>query len=272
MLDSSAPLYGRARALLELKPLLPGYLQTALNLSKATRAVQAYAIMGGIPRYWELALEYGDDIDNVVNSCILDPLSPLYREPERLLLEETPPAISLRPLLDLIGGGANRVSELAGRLGVPATSLSRPLSRLVELGLVKREIPYGEPEHSSKRSLYKISDPFFRLWFRIVAPNKALLAEAPAVSRKALWERHKTALFAQSWEEMSRQSIPFLHRTDSPVGRFGPWEPAKRYWHGNEPEWDVVSRSLDDKKLLLGEVKWSASKVTTKPKIPPFYS
>jgi len=33
--------------------------------------------------------------------------------------------------------------------------------------------------------------------------------------------------------------------------------PAARYWQGRGPEWDVVSRSLDGKRGLLGEVKWS---------------
>jgi hypothetical protein len=35
------------------------------------------------------------------------------------------------------------------------------------------------------------------------------------------------------------------------------WEPARRFWHGNGPEWDVVSQSLDGQSVLLGEVKWS---------------
>jgi hypothetical protein len=37
----------------------------------------------------------------------------------------------------------------------------------------------------------------------------------------------------------------------------GDWEPARRYWHGEGPEWDVVSQTLDERCVLLGEVKWS---------------
>jgi len=36
------------------------------------------------------------------------------------------------------------------------------------------------------------------------------------------------------------------------------WGPASRWWHGAQPEWDVVSESLDGERVLLGEVKWSA--------------
>jgi hypothetical protein len=36
----------------------------------------------------------------------------------------------------------------------------------------------------------------------------------------------------------------------------GDWEPARRFWHGEGPEWDVVSQTLDGRGVLLGEVKW----------------
>lgn len=38
----------------------------------------------------------------------------------------------------------------------------------------------------------------------------------------------------------------------------GPYEVAGRFWRGNAPEWDVVCRSRDGKRLLVGEAKWSA--------------
>ena len=46
--------------------------------------------------------------------------------------------------------------------------------------------------------------------------------------------------------------------TDTPLARLGPWEPARRYWRGNAPEFDIVARSVDGRRLLVGEAKWSA--------------
>jgi len=51
VLDAAAPLYGRSRAQLELKPLLPGHIRVALGCAGATKAVQAYSVWGGIPQY-----------------------------------------------------------------------------------------------------------------------------------------------------------------------------------------------------------------------------
>jgi len=60
---------------------------------------------------------------------------------------------------------------------------------------------------------------------------------------------------ASRWEEICRSSVPRLLAGN--VAKLGPWLPAARYWRGNDPEWDVVSVSLDGNCLLLGEVKWS---------------
>jgi DNA-binding transcriptional ArsR family regulator len=198
------------------------------------------------------------DLDTAVDRCVLEPLGPLHSEPESLLLEETPPAVTLRPILDVIGAGAHRPTEIGARLGQAATALSRPLSRLTGMGLVVREIPFGDPEKSGKRALYKFADPFCRLWFRVVAPHRALLAEAPARTRLALWERHRERLFAEAWEELCRSFVARIPENDAKLGKLGPWMPARRYWKGNGPEWDIVSHSLDGRHLLLGEVKWSA--------------
>lgn len=256
VLDASAPLYGRAAELLEIKPLLPGYLSRAFGSLPPRRIAELHALWGGIPRYWELAQPFGDSLEEAVDGLVLDSSGPLHAEPDRLLMQESPSAASLRPILDLIGAGVHRMSEIAGRLGQPATSLSRPLSRLIELGLVKREIPFGEEEKSGKLALYRIGDPFFRLWFSVVAPHRALFAAGPRETRLAVWRKLRLNLEAQAWEDLCRASVPFLHKTDSPLGAPGPWMPARRYWRRGEPEWDVVASSLDGEHLLLGEVKW----------------
>ncbi|HWN40958.1 MAG TPA: ATP-binding protein [Thermoanaerobaculia bacterium] len=257
VLSGDAPLFGRAREILEIQPLLPVYLREVFPVPDGVRQVELYTAWGGIPRYWELAQDIGGPVQDQVDQLVLDPLGPLHREPDRLLLEEIPSALETRPLLDAIGAGAHRVSEIAGRLGRPATSMARPLERLLALGLVRRELPFGEDEKSSKRALYKIADPFFRLWFRVVAPYRAQLASGTPAARRQLLARFWESLCAQAWEELCRRQIPRLPEQGF-LGHLGPWGPASRWWHGTQPEWDVVSESLDGTRVLLGESKWSA--------------
>lgn len=256
VLDAEAPLYGRAAALMKLAPLPFSELPGAFGLKGAREAVEYHAAWGGIPRYWELASVLQGDLFARIDQIVLDPLGPLHREPDRLLLEELPPATELRPLLDSIGLGAHRVSEIAGRVGRPATSLGRALQRLQTLDLVDREIPFGEPPKRSKRSLYKIADPFLRLWFSVVAPNRSALTSGSRAVRMALLVQGWTALASTSWESLCRSHTHRLDGEVHPVGALGPWMPAGRWWQGNAPEWDVVTSSLDGERLLLGEAKW----------------
>ena len=259
ILDGGSPLYGRATQAFALRPLRVGYLGDVFPRASPSNLVRAYAAWGGMPRYWELAEPFGDDIATAVDALVLDPAAPLHNEPDRLLRAEMPPATALRPLLDVIGNGAHRVSEIAGRLGRPASSLAGPLASLVEMGLVRREIPFGSNPRRGKRSLYRIADPFLRLWFRVVAPNRAALAEAPHETRLFYWRKHRAALEGEAWEELCRMATATLHRAETPLRGFGPFESGQRYWRGREPELDVVARSIDGRRLLVGEAKWSAS-------------
>lgn len=258
LLDRAAPLYGRATELMELRPLDAGWIGDALGKVDGVKQVAAYAVWGGIPRYWELAESFGGDLEAAVDALVLDPLGVLHNEPDRLLLEEIPSAMVLRPLLDVIGGGAHRLSEIAGRLGQASTALSRPLNRLIEMGLVSREIPFGVPEKNTKRSLYVVSDQFCRLWFRVVAPNRGLMAQAGRKIRLAIWKRHREHLCATVWEELCRR---YVGRNMGALGELAGsgnfWLPAKRWWQGEASEWDVVSTTDGGNMALLGEVKWS---------------
>lgn len=258
VLEPKAPLFGRATEAFEIRPLAPKWLGPALGLRSSLAIVQAWNVWGGLPRYWELAADFADR-RSAVDALVLDPAGALHDEPSRLLLEELPPAIGLRPILDAIGSGAHKLSEIAGRIGSPATSLARSMTRLVELGLVVRETPFGEPERSTKRALYRLADPFLRLWFSLVAPKRAMLAQVDRKARLALFDERAPHLDAMSWEELCRAAIP---RLGDVLGHaFGQ---ARRYWGGSGPEWDIVAEARNPRVHLLGEVKWSPRAATAK--------
>jgi AAA+ ATPase superfamily predicted ATPase len=257
VLDPSEPLYGRATEAFALSPLPAGWIGEALGLTDPSDALQSYAVWGGIPRYWELAAPFGQDLDEAVDALALDPQGALHTEPDRLLREETPTALSLRPLLDVIGNGCNRLSEIAGRLRCPATSLSRPVGRLQELGLITRELPFGGTEKTSKRAVYRMRDPFCAFWFRVVAPHRGFLAGAVPKARKQLWRQAKPALVAHAWEILCRAAISSLAPESGELDGQANWLPAARWWRGDAPEWDVVLATTDGRQAAVGEVKWA---------------
>ncbi len=254
VLDHSAPLYGRASEILKIPPLAAGWIEEALGTDPAG-SIQSYAHWGGVPRYWELARDY-EDLDSAVRELVLDPLGVLHEEPKRLLLDDLRDTAQAASILNLIGQGCHRVSEIGGRLGKPATSLGRPLQRLMEMDLVAREVPHGAPRRSSKKTLYRIADPLLRFWFRCVEPNRSRLEarQLEIVERELVPEvRHHVA---SVWEDLARASVPRL-----PL-RGGGWGAARRWWgagRNRRPlEIDLVAEDTAGDRLLVGEVKWSS--------------
>jgi len=150
--------------------------------------------------------------------------------------------------------GCHRLSEIAGRLEKPATQLNRLLNMLIDLAYIKREIPYGTSVKSSKRSLYKISDPFMNFYFTFIVPNKSRL-EYGFIEQ--IWEEISGRFnhyISGIWEDLCRQAVPNLSINSNS------FLPAQRWW-GNgideKPvEIDVVAESVDKSQLLIGEVKW----------------
>jgi len=255
VLDQSAPLFGRASEILKIRPLPAGWIEEALDLGGPSEAVETFAVWGGIPRYWELAADHVD-LASAVRGLVLDPLGVLHDEPARLLLDDLRDTTQAVSILSLIGQGCHRVSEIAGRIGKPATSLGRPLQRLMEMDLVERELPFGESVRSSKRTLYRIRDPFLRFWFRFVEPNRSRLEvrqqDVVASEIAATMPHHVGTV----WEGLARRSVPALPFPDAS------WGPARRWWGTGSDrrplEIDLVAEDPLRKRLLIGEVKWAS--------------
>lgn len=255
VLDRTAPLFGRATEILKISPLPAGWIEEALHLDAPERAVEAYAVWGGTPRYWELAGDH-PDLRSAVRSLVLSPLGVLSEEPARLLLDDMRDTTQAASILSLIGQGCHRISEIAARLGKPVTTLSRPIQRLQEMDLITRELPFGEGPRGGKRTLYKISDPFLRFWFRFIDVNRSRLGAGLVAQVEEEIVHRLGHHIGEVWEELARASVPRLQL----AGRA--WGLAGRWWGpglDRRPlEVDLVAESLDGGSVLVGEVKWAA--------------
>lgn len=252
-LDSSAPLYGRASQILKLAPIHIKYFQEVLECS-ASQAVEEYAVWGGVPRYWEIRLQ-SNSLQEAIMYNLLNAQGTLYEEPFRLFIDDMRDIVQASTLLSLIGNGANRLSEIAVRANKPATSLSGPLEKLISLGYLEREIPFGESPRNSKKGLYKVADPFMDYYFRFVVPNRSLieLGRIDAVMEEV--SQRFNSYVSWYWEILCRRAISGQIIMGKRYGL------ASRWW-GNisrdeQLEIDVIALSADGKSLLVGECKWS---------------
>lgn len=173
VLDAAEPLYGRADTIMQLAPIKVKFLQDVLH-TDAVSTIEEYSIWGGVPRYWELR-EKEQSMMEAVKYQVLDVNGTLYEEPTRLFMDDLTQTTLSSTLLSLVGNGVNRLSEIAGKMGKTSTELSRPMSKMISLGFVDREIPFGESPRSTKRSVYKVADPFMGFFYRYVIPNRSLI-------------------------------------------------------------------------------------------------
>ena len=252
--DRAAPLFGRADEILRISPLSCRWIGRALGIRDPIRAVEAYAVWGGVPRYWELAAPFRSQLDAVAQ-LILSPQGVLRDEPAGLLLDDLRDTTQAASILALVGAGCHRISEIAARLGKPATSLTRPVQRLVELDLVRREVPLGSSVRDSKRTSYRIADPFLRFWFRFVEPARSQIdagMTGAVASRVASSFGHHAGSI---WEDLVRAAVP---RMD--IGG-EEWSEVGRWWgtglDGKPMEIDVVGASADGRTVLVAEAEWS---------------
>jgi uncharacterized protein len=184
------PLYGRATGLLKMTPLpfkdvralFPGYDVAA--------CIALYSVLGGVPYYLERIDPALSVVDNIVEKVMgWSALGPgRAASPAPRLLQ------AARQLSSIIGQVAKSVhspKEIAQNLDLEPGTVSHYLHTLVNLGLIRREVPATErqPERSRK-SRYEVADPYLRFYYRFLEPQ---LAHITRGAYKAVWqtiERH----------------------------------------------------------------------------------
>jgi len=255
IIDSTAPLYGRADLILRIKPMKIPYLQEVLQCN-SVEAINEYSVWGGVPRYWEIRKQEAEFTD-ALKTHLFSSFGLLIEEPLRLFIDDMRDTAQSYTILSLIGNGVHRMSEIAARLEKPSTSLAGPLDRLIQLGYIERELPFGENPRNSKKSLYRISDPFMSFYFTFVLPNRSLIElDKGEVVLNQVFQR-LSGYTSYWWEKLCRQAISGSQLAGYTFGM------AQKWW-GNvskteRMEIDVVAESTDGKALLVGECKWTES-------------
>ena len=256
-LDSTAPLYGRADEIMRLAPIRLPYIQEALLLN-AMNAIEEYAVWGGVPRYWELR-ENRSSLDDALWRNILSVNGTLYEEPIKLFQDDVKDIVKTSTIMSYIGTGANRLSEIATRCNEPATNLSRPLKKLIDLGFLEKDVPFGIDEKNAKKSLSKIADTFMAFYYQFVVPNRSFIELGRRLPIEQALTAHFSEYVSMQWEKLCRDAVTGNLVNGVVYGK------AKRWWGSvlnedkkpEQVEFDVMAESLDKKYLLVGECKWT---------------
>jgi AAA+ ATPase superfamily predicted ATPase len=182
----------------------------------------------------------------------LTPQTYLYDEARFLLLQEVREPGSYFAILEAMARGNTRPNEIAQAAGLGGGAAAMPyVKTLIDLRLVERRVPATERHpHKSRKGHYRISDPFFRFWFRFVYPRRSALEEGRAdetLERHVLPQLDQFA--AHVFEEICRRHVWRMELPFTPE-RVGAW------W-SPRGEIDVVAIGDEARAVLVGECKWS---------------
>ena len=234
-LNRSAPLYQRARKLIHLEPMDYAAFCGACGLDRSSpESFTRYALVGGIPKYWEF-VEAGATALDLAVELFFGHSAFLEDEPVRILREERIAGMTPLSVLEAVGRGASKTSEIAARLGTAQTNLGRTLQQLLDASLLEREIPFGESLRTTKKTLYRIGDPALRFWFRVYSPQRSLWHRLAIEEKTKLLHDHAATVF----EDYCRARHP----------------DASRYWEAGA-EFDFVRQ--EGGQMIVSEVKFKA--------------
>lgn len=250
LMGSRSPLYGRRTSQMLLKSLR--FADVLPHLGHARQAVEAYSVFGGTPAY---LVEYDrhKDLWRNIREKILSPERSLYRDAEFVLRQEVREPRSYFSILESISKGNTRMGHIINDTGLDKGVTAKYLGVLSDLHLVRREVPITEKNPAkSRRGIYRLSDQFFRFWFRFVYPYMQAIEEGrqdwvvDTVIRPRLDE-----FTGPIFEVVAREALQAMDKAGQLPLRL---VKLGRWWDKTD-EIDLVG--IGEKDNLFCEVKWS---------------
>ena len=254
VLAYKAPLYGRRTAQMKILPFdFEESCRYFHHLSDEDQAL-IYGIAGGTPQY---LLQMSDElsVEENIKNTYLNPMSFLYEEPTNLLKQEVREPAIYNAIITAIAAGYSRMSEISTKAGENSNVCSNYMKNLINLGIIRKETPYGEK--ASKKSIYVIEDNMFYFWYRFVLDNNSAIARGAA---DMVYKRIAPQLpdyMGSVFEEICKQYLwKQLLVGNMPIE----FHSIGRWW-GNDPiqkkqaEIDIMGEQ-DSDSALFAECKW----------------
>ncbi len=244
-LNSKAPLYERADLILHVQPMGYRFFCESVGVDPYDSSqFEKYSLVGGVPRYWA-SVRHRDSAQDIAERLFFSRFAQLETEPDRLLKDEEINGMQAKSIFECIGRGAHKPSEIAARMGIEQTALSKPIQVLLHTSLVKRSLPFGESTRSSKRTLYTISDYALMFWYGSYSPHRSRWHTYSDKQKQQIIHIHASAVLEDSYRNL--------------------FPDGARYWDGQEAEFDCIRYAPSDStKLIITEIKHREIKASEK--------
>jgi AAA+ ATPase superfamily predicted ATPase len=213
-----------------------------------------YGVTGGVPLYMSL-MDGNLSVADNIRLNFLTASGYLFEEPGNLVKQECREPAQYNAIIKAIANGASRLSEIAGKVGLETALCSAYISKLVSIGIIKKERPFRE--ETSKKTIYSLEDGMFRFWYRFIPDNMSLIQRGESGLSYDRIKSQIPAFMGAVFEEICRQYLwtqNIARRTPvlfTDAGRWWGNNPKKR----EECEIDIIAD--DRKNAIFCECKWT---------------
>jgi len=257
VMGHNSPLYGRRTGQIKVQPFDYATSLEFFPKRKPEECAVIYGVTGGIAKYLQLFCNTENLDDNIVKN-FFNSNELLFEEPINLLKQELREPALYNSIITAVAKGSSRVNEISTKTKLDSDICVKHLSNLIELGIIKREVPIFEKE-TSRKSIYRLNDGMFRFWYRFVYEN---------ISRIQL------GLGEQVYEDVKPQISDFMGEVFEQMCKDYMWKAELPFsvsnigrWWGNNPlkkceqEIDLIASNNSKSKAVFCECKWRNKKV-----------
>lgn len=265
VLADKSPIFGRRTAQFKIEPLT--YLETAKFHPELTAEQNSliYGITGGVPHYIN-KLDVRGDVKEALKENFFDTAAYLFEEPDNLLKQELREPAIYNAIISTIASGETKLNNIASKNNMESGPCSKYIKTLVDLGIVSKVQPIVQ--ESNRKSVYKITDQFFRFWYRFVPGNMTAISSGniERIFDTAIWS-YIPGYMGYIFENMCIEYL-LKYAKDLPINiqKIGEW------WGGHpalkkEVQLDIVAvdskenNSSSGNKYLIGSCKYTSDPI-----------
>ncbi len=250
LLGHKSPIYGRRTEQILIEPLKfkDACLFFPKNLSIKEK-IAYYSVLGGMPSYL-LEFDFAKSLRENLTLNLLKKNKLLYNDVFFVLKEELKEPRNYFSILYSIAKGNAKIGLIVNDTGLEKSFVNKYLSVLIDLQIIERRVPITERNpRRSRNGIYLIRDNFFKFWFKFIFESQEYIEQErqeKLLNEKILPELN--SFIGRIFEDIVLSIISKNKMFSSYL--FGRW------WDKNS-EADIVGIDRENKKILIGEVKFS---------------
>ncbi len=163
-------------------------------------------------------------------------------------------------IIRAIAEGASRMNDISTKTGIETGPCAKYVKTLIDLGIIKKETPITEK--LGKKTIYFLTDNFFRFWYRFVPQNIAAIhSERIEKVYPYAVKQYLSDYMGLIFEKMCQEYLLY-YADDLPVNLSGIGQ-----WWGTDSrrkkqiQIDLVGTPVEGKEYLIGSCKFRNEKI-----------